>query len=402
MEHSDTKENALLLEAFNAFSQASLTLEKSYSDLQAHTKELDLELQETNEKLEKALIEQEAASLHLKGVLNSLKTGIMVVDLEGVVLDINPCASKLLGIQAKKRHYSDLALPEPVREFIEACIEGTMPRVPREEVSIERQGEQLDLELSFTLVRPEGGGIMSVLFILNDLTLLNRLQTQSQRSARLAAMGEMAAELAHEIRNPLGSIKLFASLLEGDLAEDPDQAKLAHQILHGVGILENIVSNTLAFSANVTPKQEPIIVATLLEESLPLFELERNRKQIELIFQKPEASLQITGDTHLLKQVLLNLCNNAIKAMKPNGVLRISAKTREEFIELAITDTGCGIPAEKLPKIFDPFYTTFKGGTGLGLSVVNQIVEKHGGAINILSKVGQGTSVLVSLPRELG
>ena len=392
-----TASNALLLEAFNTFSEASLQLEKSYNELQAHTRALDTELKKTNEKLQQSLIDQETNSLQLRGVLNNLNTGILALDLDGKVQTINPSAQRMLGIGEDPGHYASLGLPKPIEEFIFSCVESTMPRVPQREISFTKQGEQVDLEVSFSLVRPEGGGIMSVLVIMNDITLINRLQSQAQRNARLAAMGEMAAELAHEIRNPLGSIKLFASLLEKDLEDQPG-AEIAGHVSHGVQVLESIVSNILTFSADVTPKQEVVCLADLIAESLPLFELQRNRKQIELEWLPPEQTLHFMGDPHLFKQVILNLCNNAIKAMETGGHLEIRAKARGEFAELVIKDDGHGIPENVLHKIFDPFFTTFQGGTGLGLSVVNQIIEKHKGAIDIRSKQGKGTSVIVSLP----
>ncbi len=390
-------DNALLLEAFNTFSEAALQLEQSYHDLQEHTRALGLELSETNEKLRHSLNAQEKVSLQLRGVLDAMTTGILVLELDGTIQAVNPAACRMLGVSAATGHYEALGLPGEVTDFIYSCIESTLPRVPNREITIERGGEQLDLEISFTLVRPEGGGIMSVLVIMNDMTLINRLQSQSKRNVRLAAMGEMAAELAHEIRNPLGSIKLFASLLEKDL-DGSESLELASQISHGVVVLESIVSNILTFSRNVTPRREPVALADLLAESLPLFEMERARKRIRLDFQPVAEDLIILGDTHLLKQVILNLCNNAIKAMEPEGCLTLRAKARDEFAEIVIADTGHGIPASELPKIFDPFFTTFQGGTGLGLSVVNQIIEKHDGAIDIKSEVGIGTSVIVSLP----
>ncbi len=399
MENSELPvDNALLLEAFNTFSEASLQLENAYNELKIHTQQLDCELKETNEKLHHSLVEQESISLHLRGILGALTSGIMVINLEGVVLDINPCAIKLLDIEKVEAHYTELGLPEPIEEFIYNCIESTMPRGPKKEVTLTRDGNQIDLELSFSLVRPEGGGILSVLLLINDKTLINRLLSQSKRNVRLAAMGEMAAELAHEIRNPLGSIKLFSSLLEKDPDDRPDQSKLAGQISHGVQILENIVSNMLAFSANVTPKRLPLSVANILEQSLPLFEMEMKRKNIILDFKPPSQALEILGDEHLLKQVILNLCNNAIKAMEESGRLAISVKSHEDYVEIIIKDNGCGIPESKLHKIFDPFFTTFQGGTGLGLSVVNQIIEKHRGAIDVRSKPGKGTTVILSLP----
>lgn len=390
---------ALLLQAFNTFSEASLQLERSYNELQGQARALDIELRDSNERLREALRTQENTSLHLKGILNSLSSGILVINLEGQVAELNPTAAKLLGVDKRSAHYGELGLPKPVHDFIFACIESTMPRTPHKNVSIIRNGDVLDLELTFELVRPPGGGILSVVILLEDKTLINRLQSQSKRNVRLAAMGEMAAELAHEIRNPLGSIKLFASLLEGDLTEMPEKAELANQISRGVVTLENIVSNILAFSANVQLKREPLCLTELIYDSLPLFELERNRKKINLDLNNPDPAPRILGDQHLLKQVMLNLCNNAIKAMDSGGLLRIQVRERENFAELEISDTGCGIAPELLPKIFDPFVTTFAGGTGLGLSVVNQIIDKHDGAIEIKSKLGEGTSVFISLPK---
>lgn len=399
MTSEPNQDNQLLLEAFRTFNEASEQLEKSYASLQEHTKKLDLELKETNEKLREALLEEERVTLHQRGVLNSLKTGILVVDLEGTILETNPSAAKLLGFEPQRIHYKKAGLPEPVREFMFNCLEMDMPRVPRTEVSFQKDGETLDLELRFTLVRPEGGGIMSVLFIINDMTLINRLQSQATRNARLAAMGEMAAELAHEIRNPLGSIKLFSNLLEGDLQDRPDSQNLANHISQGVLILENIVGNILTFSANVTPKRSLIAVDRLLEESLPLFEHEIRNKSIQIEIKQPKRSPKVMVDSHLLKQVILNLCVNAVKAMSSNGKLKLNVKAGEEYVDLSISDSGHGIPESDLPKIFDPFYSTFQGGTGLGLSVVNQIIEKHGGAIDVKSKVGKGTTFIVSLPK---
>lgn len=402
MENSEAgADYQLLLEAFNTFSEASLQLERSYQDLQEHTRRLDLELQESNERLRRSLIEAEDAALLTSGVLDALTTGILVLDLDGSVRSINPAGRKLLQVENISAHYTEMGLPQPIVDFIYSFIESTMPRHPNREIAVEVGGNHLDIDISFALVRPEGGGIMAVLVIMNDITLIKRLQSQSKRNVRLAAMGEMAAELAHEIRNPLGSLKLFAGILEKDL-EGRDEGHLAGQISHGVQILENIVSNILTFSANVSPRRAPVSVADLLQESLPLFEMERTRKEIILDCPNPDPGLRVSGDAGLLKQVLLNLCNNAVKAMEAKGRLQIHTRTRDNYVELIIADNGCGIPADQLPKIFDPFFTTFQGGTGLGLSVVNQIIEKHDGAMDVQSQVGQGTTFTISLPSADG
>jgi len=388
----------LLLEAFNTFRTASQQLEKAYSELKEQAQQLDLELKETNLQLADALREQEHTSLHLKSVLDTLKTGIMVVDLEGHILEMNPAFRNILGIESLAERYQELGLDEAVDTFIERCLKHTHARLPREEVSILKDDRELALELSFSLVRSSSGQILSVLILVSDMTVFNRLKNQSNRTARLAAMGEVAAELAHEIRNPLGSIKLFASLLQQDLEEKQAPTNLADQIVNAVQTIDATVSNMLTYSADVETVGRPVSLTDLVEECLPLFAMERQQKEIRLQLDLPGEHLWVRGDSHLLKQMLLNLCLNAVKAMERAGVLVIRLSSNGDYVDLAIKDNGCGIPTRHLHKIFDPFFSTFAGGTGLGLSVVNQIVEKHHGAIDIQSETGSGTTVSVSLP----
>jgi PAS domain S-box-containing protein len=388
----------LLLEAFDTFRNASSQLEKAYSELKTQAKKLDLELKETNAQLALALSEQEHTSLHLKSILNTLNTGIMVIDLDGKVIELNPASQKILGILHKTEHFEDMVLDQGILDFIRRCLKNTHARMPHEEITIEREGVEFTLELSFSLVRSEKGRILSVLILISDVTLFNRLKNQSNRNARLAAMGEVAAELAHEIRNPLGSIKLFASLLLQDIEDGDAKPELAEQIIKSVQTIDTTVSNMLTYSADVETVGIPVCVGDLLEECLPLFAMERQQKEIHFKLDVPGRPLWVKGDAHLLKQMILNLCLNAVKAMDSGGTFQITVSSRGDYVDLVIKDDGCGIPQKHLHKIFDPFYSTFQGGTGLGLSVVNQIVEKHHGAIDVQSETGKGTTVFVSLP----
>ncbi|PIE02865.1 MAG: hypothetical protein CSA81_05020 [Acidobacteria bacterium] len=394
----DKTKQDLLLEAFESFSSASRQLEQAYAELKEQANQLDLELKETNLQLETALDEQRRTSLHLKSILNTLKTGIMVVDLEGRIIEINPAFCKILGVEVGAETFRELDMDQQVHTFIERCLVHTHTRLPREEVVIERNGKEFTLELSFSLVREDKGKTQSVLVLISDSTVLKRLKNQSNRTARLAAMGEVAAELAHEIRNPLGSIKLFASLLSQDLEEAGASTELTEQITKAVQTIDTTVSNMLTYSADVETAGQPVCMGDLIEECLPLFAMERLQKEIQLQLDLPGQALWVKGDSHLLKQMILNLCLNAVKAMEKRGKFSLSLSSREDYVDLVIRDDGCGIPATSLHKIFDPFYSTFPGGTGLGLSVVNQIVEKHHGAIDIQSEKGKGTAVFVSLP----
>jgi len=213
-------------------------------------------------------------------------------------------------------------------------------------------------------------------------------------------MGEMAVELAHEIRNPLGSIELFASLLVKELSGDPK--RWAENIRMGIRSLNTIVSNMLHFTNPAAPEFSMLDLHELIEEVVKFAAPIMQQRQVHVAMDLSAASPVICGNRELLKQMMLNLVFNAMKAMPSEGSLTIRTRnigrtTEEvhELLELQIRDTGVGIPPENLNRIFDPFFTTNKNGTGLGLSVVHQIVEQHSGSIRVSSEVNQGTTFTI-------
>ena len=234
---------------------------------------------------------------------------------------------------------------------------------------------------------------------------IKKVQEHANRAGRLAAMGEMAVKIAHEIRNPLGSIELFASLLQKELADNSDLKPLCEHICSGVKRIDNIVSNLLLFiRPEQTPEMQVLDVHESLKDSLFFAEhLIQTNTGIEVVTHFAGRPLSIYGDPQLLSQVSLNLILNALQAMPDGGRLTISTGTCDdghgnEITEIRFTDTGCGIPPENLSKIFDPFFTTKKKGMGLGLAIVHHITETHGGTIDINSSQSQGTECIVSLP----
>jgi two-component system sensor histidine kinase FlrB len=218
-------------------------------------------------------------------------------------------------------------------------------------------------------------------------------------------MGEMAVKIAHEIRNPLGSIELFASLLQKELEHNAELKPLCGHICSGVKRIDNIISNLLLF---IRPEQTPEMRVLDIHESLKdsLFFAEHlihTNTGIEVVTNFADRPLRVYGDPQLLSQVSLNLILNALQAMTDGGRLTISTGTGDnvqgdEITEIRFTDTGCGISPENLSKIFDPFFTTKKKGMGLGLSIVHHITETHGGTIDMNSSQSQGTECIVSLP----
>ncbi len=230
---------------------------------------------------------------------------------------------------------------------------------------------------------------------------------RSRRTERLAAMGEMAANIAHDIRNPLGCIELFANSLEAALEEQPDLRVLADRISSGVKSIDAIITNLLLFirPAEAT-RFECFDIYAVLDDALFFMEHLANRENsIDVSVEYTHRPLFIEGDLELMKQVCLNIILNAVQSMPDGGRLCIKTSRQAEsrgntpaWMELRISDTGKGIAPEQLPKIFDPFYTTKARGTGLGLSIVHTIVEKHGGYVDVESDLGRGTGFCIHLP----
>lgn len=242
---------------------------------------------------------------------------------------------------------------------------------------------------------------------LEDRSHIQNQYLQNHRQERLAAMGEMAAKIAHEVRNPLGSIELFATSLRESLDGQEELQELAKRISMGVKNINSIVSNLLLF---IKPDEiktfQPFDVCEALEDSLFFTShLTGRSRGIEVRKVVGPGPLCIHGDIELIKQMCLNLILNAIQGMPEGGRLVITARRRTfreldppDWVELRFSDTGIGIAPEHLSKIFDPFFTTKQSGTGLGLSIVHSIVDVHQGTLDAASTLGQGTVFTVWLP----
>ncbi|MBI5903763.1 MAG: hypothetical protein HZB84_09825 [Deltaproteobacteria bacterium] len=224
-----------------------------------------------------------------------------------------------------------------------------------------------------------------------------------ERTRRLAAMGEMAAKIAHEIRNPLGSMAIFATLLERELANDAEKRKFASYITNGINTLDNLLSNMLLFASAPAARLKSVDIREVIEDSILLVSgYERAGGTVTSEF---EGHSIIMADGSLLRQLFLNLLINAMDSLDGGaGTVGVSAKVIEEgrgpMLVVQVRDTGKGIPAEELDRIFDPFFSTKERGTGLGLAIVSAVVNAHRGSIDVDSKKGEGTVFTIRIPAE--
>jgi two-component system nitrogen regulation sensor histidine kinase GlnL len=350
--------------------------------------------------------------LHQSNVFGQMREGVIAVDTAGRVTVANDAARHLLGRVAQGQHISDL--PAEIADLLRTTLEREQPVNDFETAISGRDGELIPLIVSGSCLRTEDGKTTGAVALLYDLSLIKRLERNVQRADRLSSIGTLAAGMAHEIKNPLVSIKTFTQLL-ADRYKDPEfRATFEEVVPHEVERIDTIVSRLLDFARPRPVSYTQVNLRRTIEEVLALLENQLRKGFVTVKFDWPDRPIYVNADDQQLHQVFLNLFLNAFDAMKTGGEGTLSIRARPSYlfqrrkgvsslierkcVRITVTDTGCGIPAEKLPEVFTPFFTTKDEGCGLGLAVVHGIIEEHGGEIDVASVVGEGTTFTVSLP----
>lgn len=392
-------------QALSAFNEASQRIETHYHRLEGEVARLTGELETSNQKLRRNLGEKERMQAILISTLQSLTHGVLAVGRDGVVIVANPAACRLLErpLEQLATQEIDEALCEvPGADRLIALLrKGEIGESSRAAWLRGRRGESAQ-HLEITAVRAEEpwNRQLAGLILIEDKTEIRRLEEQAQLRSRLSGMGEIAMNLAHEIRNPLGSIALFASALEQELNGQEELQALAGQIVHGVHSLNLLVTNTLEFARTRRLAMTRVNLVEALEDTFTYLEHPLGEKHIALHFEgDADAEAEVPGDLEQLRQVFMNLALNAVQSMEPGGELRVALEAQpQECWRVIFADTGAGIPAEDLKRIFDPFYTTRPKGSGIGLAVVHSILSAHEATIDVESEPGQGTKFYLTFP----
>jgi len=395
----------LLNNAIASFNRKAQELEHSYMLLHEQVKKLNLELEQKNLQLEINLKEKEQVKNFLSSIIESLPTGVLVADLNGRPLFCNTSIEKITGSNPlsmspamlrdwyKKVHLSTCLDQDPLRTY--SC----------EFAFTRKKNDVRILKIIKSPVLAAHGEVIGILVLFQDQTQLRKLEQQSERDNRLKAMGEMAIRIAHEVRNPLGSIELLASILRNELEQRIELHTMADRIITEVKSLNNSISNMLQFTRQQQPFLHQLNFSEFLEEFVSFIRPIVSKNGVDLVVKPSRSIIFIAGDRDLLKQVFLNLTLNALQAMTDTGKITIgvrtysdNAKIQSRWVEISFSDTGCGIEQCEINKIFNPFYTTKEKGTGLGLAIVHNIIESHNGTIEVRSKKGRGTTFLISFP----
>jgi two-component system sensor histidine kinase HydH len=256
------------------------------------------------------------------------------------------------------------------------------------------------LEIGASLLEDENKTFLGYVILFKDLTEVRSLRREIERSRRLASVGRLAAGVAHEIRNPLSSIKGFATYFKERYKNAPEDQQTANIMIQEVDRLNRVVGQLLEFARPVKVEPKPTDLNILVDESAKLIERQAGEKKITVKTNNSTRAEEIRVDSDHVNQVLLNLYLNAIESMEAGGELNVDLSTNDETneIEISVSDNGCGIPQKDLAKIFDPYFTTKSSGTGLGLAIAHNIVEAMGGTIKVKSNPGKGTKFTIKIP----
>jgi len=395
-----------LAAAFELFNTTATDLCSAYESLQKRVEELDRELEQKNRELAQRIDEVNRVKDYLNDLLGSITDGVVATDLDGRITAFNSAAERITGFSADE--IVGTVYRSTFSDDIDCALAQPEVRtVPGEYVAAEivaRDGSRIPVGESISLVRDGSGGVTGAVKVFHDLSEITMLREQVRIKDRLAALGEMAATVAHEIRNPLGGIEGFASLLARDFDPDDPRHRLVTRIIEGTKSLDRVVTDLLEFTRPLELRFRDTDCKEIIEGALGYAEPQIRERRIGVEQRYPDRPVRASVDGEQLVRVLLNILLNAVQSMDPGGTMTLSLAqvprtgTAPATARITVDDTGCGMDAELLEKVFDPFFTTRQKGTGLGLAIARRVVEAHHGSIEIDSRVGRGTTVRIGLP----
>jgi signal transduction histidine kinase len=356
----------LLNRAIETFNSASATLVQYYAALEEKVKVLTQEVDHKKQLL--------------NSILDSIDVGVIFFDGDGVIRIINSAAEALLNVKA------------------EDVVGGvTFHANIHDDVIAPHNGKPFYAIVSRTDVRNIAGETIGSVLIFKDISRIKQLEHENERNRRLTAMGELVMKIAHEIRNPLGSIELFASLLTNDL-RGTEHGDYASRISNSVRCLVNTLDNMLRFSREIKPKLQLQSLNAAVREICDEFKELFSSHKISLALNE-DGDYWTEMDKGLLRQAIINLLLNSVHAMPDGGAINVRiGDYGHGNILLSIKDSGCGMAEDVREKIFEPFFSTKDRGTGLGMSITDSIVKAHNGTIDVISEEGKGAEFIIKLP----
>lgn len=415
-------------DSYASFNRIINSLQRQYIALEEEFGEQNRQLIETNRKLAEMTNRNLKANEFLNGILTSISAGVIAVDRQGIITHFNPAASMLLGIpsgQVLGLLYRDVIPPgNPVdANALRAAESGRGVDSTEKSVDLP-DGSKLLVSVSTAIISDDSGEVVGAVEVFHDLSRTKKMEQELVRLTTLAALGEMAATIAHEVRNPLSGIGGFAALLKRDLPEDDPRQRLVDKITRGVESLNKTVTTLLNYTRFDEVNREDLSYGEFLHRTAEQYRHDHadivDGSKIEIVdADQPSRLFSARIDPLLLRQLFYNLYTNAIEASGKAVTIRVSyAKLArqsavqkygdrvllgvdETIVETVISDNGPGIAAEHLERVFSPFFTTKQDGNGLGLAVSWKAAKAHGGDVMAANNPSGGAQFTLILPVKI-
>lgn len=399
-----------LQQAFQDFQIRADKLSQAYESMQEDFKKVNLELDQKNKEIEVSLKKQAEIQTYLNSILESMNNGVIGIDTVGIITQFNKAASEITGYEPAAvigRKYKDAFPGNSLSDVnVTELLDSGKEHIRDEKVMWHKSGNPVSVSFQSALLKDQKERELGAVEIFSDISRIKALEEEMRHKKTMAALGEMAATVVHEIRNPLGAMGVWASLLNRDLQNDEPKRDIVLKIINALARLNRIVSNLLVYCRPIRSELRKVLLQDVLTETVNFvdIEAERSGKQIKIIKKwNKKSPLYVSADPEKLQQLIMNLCFNSVQAMPEGGTLTVACNKPEKsdlnFISFSVIDTGIGIENERIDQIFDPFHTTKENGTGLGLAIVKKFIDYHSGYIKVKSKVNEGTAIKVFLPQ---
>lgn len=377
-----------LQQAFALFNEASEQLSGAYQELQQQVAHLTHELALANGELQCQLAEKENLSQKLSLLLNALPGGVVVLDTNESIEQVNPASTTLLGESLIGEQWSHIT----ERYLSTTSIENEWEVVQ----TLTKRERRIRIEKS-----PLDAMGRQILLI-HDITEAHALQEQIKRNQRLTSMGEMAANLAHQLRTPLSTALLYAAHLGNDTLPSSERQQFATKTVERLHHLEHLTHNMLRFIKGEATQIESVNITAFLNELKQVIEPQIQQYGLQFVIRDHSNGASFTIDHKALNGAIINLLENAIQASNTGDQVALTCSVDQAAILISVQDTGSGIDLAIQERLFEPFFTTRSEGTGLGLAIVRGVIQSMGGSVQVTSCPGAGSEFFIRLPNHTG
>jgi len=353
-----------------------------------------------------------ALTSYTDNILSSIAAGVVTLDSDGTVLTWNAAAEQIVGLNAERivglyyeRALSYLAISKEDKELVKRAVKSVLATGETYQgykLCFHPSGtDDVYINLSISQLLNSGGEQLGLVLIFEDVSREIKMENEFRRMGELAAVGQLAASIAHELRNPLSSIKGAAQFLQKECEDNASMVEFLEIIVEEADGLSKLTTQFLDFARPMQLELKPTLINQVVDKTLQLMSVHITDSNVVVKENLDGSMPEIQADAKQIEQVLKNIIINALQAMPEGGMIRVeTSRGHAGSAAIVVSDTGIGIPEDKLERIFQPFMTTKTKGTGLGLSVVQKIIDNHGGRIEVSSEEGKGTTFKITLPQS--